>query len=633
VFCSSKHSGSDKMRVEIMHGNSGPRYYTYSVGSGSSNAAKPGDDVEFLEQQEMDIAATTEMGVDELFAEPTPPTELLATEEQDPFQGTAGTTLDSAILNSVQDDNLRQSSEFSLTAPSSSVLLPTYNRRTLRTGILHFGVGGFFRAHQLVYMDYLLRHNIDQNRNWAYTGIGVLPNDRTMRDSLKSQDFLYTVIAHSASAVSSSGYSEEDLRSENDLKENVRVVAAMKDMVMAPEEPGEVMRMMADEDVKIFSLTITEFGYTVPPSKADLLLLQAAKRAATCPWAEMNDDRAKYSGATAIGLIVAGLAARRSSGTGGATVMSCDNIPGNGDYIREKVLERAEAAGDGLKEWIQFNCTFPNSMVDRITPMTSDRVRMQLAEKHGIQDRWPVACETFAQWVIEDNFAEGLSGRPRWEEVGVQLVEDVKPYELAKIRMLNVIHSVMVFPALLMGFEYIFEASTNSITRQYFKYVMEKEIRPALEGIPGIEAINLDKYQEILIERFGNVLVADTLMRVAQDTSDKFSVQGYPATSDGLSLGLKMEGMAFMVACWGHFIRKCKRAGLPIKDGKAAILEEAMKADDIRPLLDIEPIFHDLLFEDEWREAVVRYYDMIKYMGIRQALKTFNKEHISPVMG
>jgi len=433
-----------------------------------NSLGKSGED-SFVPTPNVDEVATSEMGVEDLYFEVEVEDVILESDQEN-----VGTTLQEAVLESGFDEGAdlekpsTASTELGLVFPSTNVLLPTYNNKALTTGILHFGVGGFFRAHQLVYMDYLLRHNLEDNKSWAYTGIGVLPQDKSMRDALRAQDNMYTVIAHSANAVSQSGYSDEDLTSEQDLIENVRVVAAMKDMIMAPEEPGEVMRMMASEEVKIFSLTITEFGYTVPTSKADMMLLEAAKTASTQPWEQMNLERTKYQGASAVGLITAGLAARRTSGSGGASVLSCDNIPGNGDYVREKVLERAEAAGDGLKEWIQFNCTFPNCMVDRITPITSDRVKKQLAEKHGIQDQWPVACETFAQWVIEDNFAEGLSGRPRWEDVGVQMVEDVKPFELAKIRMLNVVHSVMVFPALLMGLEYIFEAATNPLVKPFY---------------------------------------------------------------------------------------------------------------------------------------------------------------------
>mmetsp|Transcript_27249 Transcript_27249/g.68608 ORF Transcript_27249/g.68608 Transcript_27249/m.68608 type:complete len:683 (+) Transcript_27249:203-2251(+) len=583
---------------------------------------------------DVDLNATSEMGVEDLYSFETSATEVLEQEMlhesevgaslQEAFQSTLEEVSKSQEENSEAVTSSTQTTELGLYFPKSNVQMPTYSGAELEAGIVHFGVGGFFRAHQLAYMDYLLRHNLPQNQKWGYIGIGVLPQDKFMRDALREQENMYTVIAHSAQAVSTSGHSDEDLVSDNELKENVRVVAALKDMLLAPEEPGEVLRTLSSEGVKIYSLTITEFGYTVPTSKADIELLRAAKNAAKEPWQEMDGNAKLYAGATAVGMIVAGLQARRSFGSGGATILSCDNIPGNGDYVKEKVLQRAESAGGGLKEWIQFNCTFPNCMVDRITPITSETVKHQLAEKHGIKDNWPVACETFSQWVIEDNFAEGLSGRPRWEEVGVQMVQDVKPYELAKIRMLNVTHSVMVFPALLMGLEYIFEAAIHPLTKDYYTYVMQYEMRPTLEGIEGIDNINLDVYQDILVERFSNTLVADTLMRVAQDTSNKFSVQGCPAVREGLALGVSMKGMAFMVACWGHFIQKCVRAGIEFKDPQVVALKAAMDGGDINLLLDMEPVFHDLMFEDEWRKMVVEYYDMIKFTGIRASLRAFS---------
>mmetsp|Transcript_2156 Transcript_2156/g.5470 ORF Transcript_2156/g.5470 Transcript_2156/m.5470 type:complete len:688 (+) Transcript_2156:191-2254(+) len=584
------------------------------------------------EDVEIIAEATQEMGVEDLFESVEAAEVEILRSFEDTSEELSGASLAEALQYSEesksgasQPDSATKSSsqctEVGLTYPSSDVKMPTYAGAELEVGVAHFGVGGFFRAHQLAYMDYLLRHNLEQNKGWGYMGIGVLPHDKAMRDALREQENMYTIIAHSAQAVSATGHSEDDLNSELGLKENVHVVAALKDMLLAPEEPGEVLRTLSSEGCKIYSLTITEFGYTVPTSRGDMALLRAATDAAKGPWGDMDANAKEFSGATALGMIVAGLQARRSAGSGGATVLSCDNIPGNGDYVKAAVLERAEKVGDGLKEWIQFNCTFPNCMVDRITPMTPNELIGELAEKHGMKDNWPVNCETFTQWVVEDKFVDGINGRPLWENVGVQLVKDVEPYELTKIRLLNVIHTTMVFPALLMGLEYIHEAAQHPLVKKYYTTIMGKELRPTLEVIEGIENIDLDKYQEVLIGRFSNEVIADTLLRVAMDTSDKLSVQGVPATLDGFQVGANMKGMAFCVASWGHFIHRSVEAGHVLRDQKARIVEAAMEGKDINALLDIEFIFHELIFHEKWREMIVHYYESIHKLGITVALE------------
>jgi len=489
------------------------------------------------------------------------------------------------------------------------VYLPNYDRSLLETGIVHFGVGGFHRSHQVHYLDKLLRSKPEENYKWAYTGVGVLPHDAGMKDALSEQEYLYTLVAQS--------------KTDNDtgMNEIVTVVGAMKEMLQAPEQPGEVMQRLAARTTRIYSLTITEFGYTVPTSTGDTHLLELAHEAASSPWEAADADPKRYIGATALGYIVAGLAARRASGTGGATILSCDNIPGNGSLVRERVLKRAEDHSHDLREWIEFNCTFPNCMVDRITPITSNNLIIDLANKHHLKDNWPVNCETFCQWVIEDNFVDQKSGRPAWEDVGVQIVHDVHPYELAKIRLLNVIHTAMVFPALLMGLEYIHEAATHPVIKQFYTTIMDREMCPTLENVPGIENIDLDSYKKVLIERFSNVVIADTLQRVAMDTSDKLSVQGVPATLDGYAAGANMKGMAFTVAAWAHFIRRSLTAHHVLRDQKARLVELAMEDGDVNHLLDLDLIFHELIFSKEWRDRVVQFYGAIADVGVQQAME------------
>uniref|UniRef100_UPI002869D42A mannitol dehydrogenase family protein n=1 Tax=Deinococcus sp. TaxID=47478 RepID=UPI002869D42A len=294
-----------------------------------------------------------------------------------------------------------------LTGPLPRVEVPHYDPRTLRTGIVHFGVGGFHRSHEAMYLDRLL--NTGQGHEWGICGVGVLPHDARMRDVLREQDNLYTLLTKAP-----------------DGAEEARVIGAIHEFLFAPDDPEAVIEKLAHPNTRIVSLTVTEGGYSLNNVTGEF-----------DPSGDVQHDlRPSVTPKSVFGLLTEGLRRRRERGVPPFTVMSCDNIQGNG-HVTHKVLTAFATVKDPeLGAWIGQQVAFPNSMVDRITPATTDQIRQEVAA-YGIDDAWPVVGESFTQWVLEDHFT---LGRPALEQVGVQVVSDVEPYELMKLRLLNASH-------------------------------------------------------------------------------------------------------------------------------------------------------------------------------------------------
>jgi mannitol 2-dehydrogenase len=299
-----------------------------------------------------------------------------------------------------------------LAVHAERVPTPTYDRSKVTAGIVHIGVGGFHRAHEAMYVDRLLEQGTAQE--WGICGVGLLPSDRRMQEALDAQDCLYTLVVKHP-----------------DGTYEPRIVGSIVRYLFAPDDPEAVLEQLASPATRIVSLTITEGGYEI-----DAVTGEFQARAPGV----LRDLDPGAAPATAFGLVVEALARRRARGVPPFTIMSCDNIPGNGAVARSSFSAFAELRDPSLGEWVRREVHFPNSMVDRITPATTDEDRAEVARRFGIDDLWPVVCEPFAQWALEDTFA---LGRPPLEEAGVEVVEDVEPYELMKLRMLNASHQAL----------------------------------------------------------------------------------------------------------------------------------------------------------------------------------------------
>ncbi|MNS39775.1 Polyol:NADP oxidoreductase [compost metagenome] len=292
---------------------------------------------------------------------------------------------------------------------------------------------------------------------------------------------------------------------------------------------------------------------------------------------------------TVFGFLCAALAKRRAAGTAAFTLMSCDNLPHNGAVTRKALLAFAALHDSQLRDWIDANVSFPNAMVDRITPMTSTLHRLQLADRHGVDDAWPVVCEPFAQWVLEDRF---VNGRPAWEKVGVQFTDDVTPYEEMKIKLLNGSHLALTYLGFLKGYRFVHETMNDPLFVRYMRAYMDLDVTPQLPAVPGID---LTEYKNTLVARFSNQAIADQLERVCSDGSSKFPKFTVPTINRLIADGRETRRAALVVAAWALYLKGVDEQGetYTIADPRAAFCQ-ALVADDVlitQRLLAVEEIF------------------------------------------
>jgi mannitol 2-dehydrogenase len=405
----------------------------------------------------------------------------------------------------------------SLKEVSKTAAVPAYDRARLKAGILHFGVGNFHRAHQAVYLDDLF--NINEGHDFALVGAGVRASDEDMRQKLAAQDFLTTVVEQEA------GYS------------GARITGSMIDF-LTPDDRDALISRLADPAIRIVSLTITEGGYYIDSAtgKFDTNHPDIAADAA-------NPAAPK----TVFGLILAGLVRRRGAGIAPFTIMSCDNIPHNGSVTRNSLTGLAQLFDPALAAWVGSQVAFPNGMVDRITPATTERERKMLEADFGISDNWPVFCEGFKQWVLEDNFP---SGRPPLEKVGVQFVKDVSPFELMKIRILNGGHAVIAYPAALMDIHFVHEAMQDPLVKGFLDKIENDEIIPCVPPVPDT---NIHDYYKLIVRRFSNPKIGDTVTRLCLDGSNRQPKFIIPSIADRLASGKSVAGLALESALWCRY--------------------------------------------------------------------------------
>jgi mannitol 2-dehydrogenase len=402
-----------------------------------------------------------------------------------------------------------------------------YDRSKLTPSLAHIGVGGFHRSHQAVYVDQMLGAGLT---DWAYWGLGLLPGDSRMRDALAAQDFGYTVL--------------QNLETGERPAHWVRSILGMDVTAAAP---FSVMARLTDPAVRIVTLTITEGGYNISDSTGEFDVANPAVLADLDPAAPPK---------TVFRHLAEALARRRDQGARPFTVVSCDNIPGNGAVARQAVCAFAELFSPGLGDWIAGNVAFPSSMVDRITPATADADRDFLRAAYGFRDRCPVPCEPFSQWVLEDVFP---AGRPPFEAVGVQLTSDVTPYENMKLRLLNGAHQGLGHFGLLLGDSLVDKTANNpavcGFLRGYFA-----EAAPTLGVVPGVD---LGQYTATLLSRFANPYIKDTNARLATDASDRIGKFVLPVVRARLAAGEASPAAAAIVAAWARRVELAAQAGDP----------------------------------------------------------------------
>jgi mannitol 2-dehydrogenase len=471
------------------------------------------------------------------------------------------------------------------------VPVPTYDRSAVQVGVVHLGVGGFHRAHQAMYLDRLMQDG--KALDWGICGVGVLPADQRMKKALLAQDGLYTVVVK---------------HSDGSLEP--RVVGSIVEYLLAPDDPEAVIERMAAPSTRIVSLTVTEGGYSIDPVTGVFDASSPAVQRDLAPGAVMQ---------TTFGLVTEALARRRERGVAPFTVMSCDNLQGNGHLARRAFTTFARLRDADLGEWVDREVSFPNGMVDRITPGTTPDDIAMVRDRFGIEDAWPVVCEPFTQWVVEDRFP---TGRPPLEDVGVQVVDDVEPYELMKLRLLNASHQALCYFGYLAGYRLVHEACSDPLWQAFLRAYMDSEATPTLEPVPGVD---LDQYKATLLERFTNPEVRDTIARLCQDSSDRIPKWLLPVVRIQLAAGGPVRLAAAVVASWARYAEGVDEQGEPfsVVDRLAERLQvlAGLQHEDPLAFLADRSLFGDLVDEPHFVEPYLAALRSLHAVGARATLE------------
>lgn len=483
-------------------------------------------------------------------------------------------------------------SRTTLAALPPGIATPSYPS-PIATPIVHFGVGGFHRSHEAMYIDRLLEQG---STTGGICGVGVLEADRAMRDVLSEQDNLYTLVTTSPDGDSSA-----------------RVIGSIAQYLFAPDDPDAVVRKLAEAGTRIVSLSITEGGYGVDDSTG---LFDPKDESTLADLAGARPPR------SVLGMIVEGLKRRREASLAPFTVMSCDNIQGNGHVARRAVVGFAARHDADLAQWIADEVSFPSSMVDRITPVTTDETRADVTAQFGVDDAWPVRAESFEQWVLEDRFT---FGRPPLETVGVQLVEDVEPYELMKLRLLNASHQAMSYLGILSGANYVHEVCSDPLFVDFLFGYMREEAIPTLRPVPGVD---VDAYCEDLMARFASEAIRDTLARQVVDASARIPKFLLPVVHALRASEADFGRCALVLAAWSVFLCTDEERGPRLAvDVRRDELTRAAAADQRDPgaFLDVVSVFGDLGSDPVVREKYVSVRVALGAYGAREVVRRINR--------
>ncbi|MDF2623299.1 MAG: fructuronate reductase [Kosakonia cowanii] len=478
----------------------------------------------------------------------------------------------------------------SATLPAS-VQQPQYDRSQLRSRIVHFGFGAFHRAHQALLTDRVLNA---QGGDWGICEISLFSGDVLM-SQLREQEHLYTVLEKGADG------------------NKPIIIGAVNECLNAKLDTlAAIIEKFCEPQVAIVSLTITEKGYCIDPASGELDLTQ--------PRIE-HDLKYPHEPHSAPGILVEALHRRCERGLPPFTVLSCDNIPDNGHVVKNAVLGMAQTRSPELAQWIAEHVSFPATMVDRIVPAATDESLAEIADVIGVFDPCAISCEPFIQWVIEDNF---VAGRPAWETAGVQLVEDVQPWEQMKLRMLNGSHSFLAYLGYLAGFAHINECMQDAAFREAARQLMLNEQAPTLR----IKGVNLNAYADSLLERFANPALKHRTWQIAMDGSQKLPQR----LLDGIRIHLQRQSdwplLALGVAGWMRYVSGVDDAGEtidirdPLADKIRAIVETSSSDERVTALLTLKEIFgNDLPHNPVFVDAVSQAWHAIETLGAHGAVQ------------
>ncbi len=469
--------------------------------------------------------------------------------------------------------------------------VPTFTQADLSAGIIHFGLGNFHRSHQAVYLNSLFNQGLD--REWAIIGAGLRDEDVGKSKMYKKQDYLFSVVEQSAN------------------KNSVEIIGSIIDYLTI-ERKEKLIKKLCDESIKIVSLTITEGGYFIDSStglfdEKDPDIIYDSK----------NPENPR----TVFGLILMALKIRKEKGIPSFTIMSCDNIPHNGKVTRNTLVGLASLSDKEFSSWISNNVAFPNGMVDRITPATTQREIDFLKDTESLEDEIPVFCEDFTQWVLEDNFP---TGRPALEKVGVEFVEDVSPYENMKIRILNGGHAIIAYLSGLLDINLAYEAMANPLVLKFFKKIEESEIIPILPPVPNTD---LHEYYLKIQERFSNPKIEDSIRRLCLDGSNRQPKFIIPSIADCIAKGVDFKGLALESALWCRYCYGTSDKGSVIEanDPNWNKLQKVAKEAKNRPLawLEMKNIYGETSNNSKFQEYFTNYLNDIWSKGVEAVVEEY----------
>jgi len=479
-----------------------------------------------------------------------------------------------------------------LASPSvlpSTVARPTY-ARARDSGIVHIGTGAFHKAHQAVYTDDALAKS---GGDWMITGVSLRSAD--VAHALNPQDGLYTLLTRGADGTS------------------FRVIGSIAKVLVAPQQPDAVLAALAAPETKIVSLTITEKGYGLDTATGGL------DRRHPAIAADLASPRKPVG---AIGHIVEGLRLRRERGLPPYTVLCCDNLPSNGHILKRLTVEFAAAVDADLAGYIESNVPFPSTMVDRITPASTDKTFADVEATLGLSDLASVETEPFTQWVIEDDF---VAGRPAWEAGGAIFAADVAPYEKMKLRMLNGAHSMLAYSGYIAGHRFVRDVMGDAALRKLVARQM-KAAAATLDPVPGVD---LDRYAADLLERFANPSIAHQTYQIAMDGTQKLPQRLVEPAIATLRAGRPLDAYAFAVAAWMRYVTGMNEAGetYQLRDPReaeiASLLEGAggEAGSIVDRLLTLPGLFPaELAGAPEWRDGVRRRLETMLARSMREAI-------------
>lgn len=474
----------------------------------------------------------------------------------------------------------------------SDVALPKYERDQLTPGIVHLGIGAFHRAHQAYYTEAVLNQF---GGSWGIIGSSL--RSPGVRDQLVPQDCLYTLVERSGEG------------------EKLQVIGAVKETLVGPENPAALVAAMAQPSIKIVSLTVTEKGYCHNPATGNLNETHADI---------LHDLENLDKPVSAIGFIVAALKQRFDNQQNAFTVLSCDNLPNNGEVLEKVVLQFAQKISPALADWIKANATFPCTMIDRIVPATTDDDRREIEARLGLRDEGVVVCEPFSQWVIEDKFADG---RPAWEKVGALLVKDVRVFEKIKLRLLNGAHSTMAYTGYLSGFQYISEVMEQPAFVNLVKTYMARE---AGETVSAPEGFDIEAYKQELRDRFANKALKHRTWQIAMDGSQKLPQRLLESLREQLAGNGHIDILCLGVAAWIRYVSGVDEKGqaIEVSDPLACELRAACDATAgnpaamVKAIVGIEKVFGtDLINEPRFIESTTRWLEEFYAKGVLETIK------------